>query len=76
MDKPEKKKKGIGNFIIFTLIYAIFLMWLVGTLSHYYPAPVHVGGGQYFDLSIGAVIIGGSIFIMLAAILYKKINKK
>ena len=70
------KKKGFWKWIVFVLFYGIFLMWICGNISHYYPSPIHIGGGQYLDLGIGALIIGGSIFIMIAGILFKKIKKK
>jgi len=76
MNKKMGKKKGFWKWVTFTFIYAIFLMWLTGTISHYYRDPVHIGRGQYLDLSIGVLIIGGSIFIMIASILFKKIRKK
>lgn len=78
-DKGTTKKETKVNFlhwIIFTLIYIISLMWLSGMGQHYFPEPIHVGFGQYFDLSIGILILGISIYITIATVIFKKIKLK
>lgn len=75
--KNERKKENIRQrliyLLIFTVLYAVFLMWSYGNVNHYFPEPIHVGLGQYFDLSIGIIILGTTIYMALAGIFYKKI---
>ena len=78
-DKGTTKKETKMSFLhwtIFTLIYIIFLMWLSGMGQHYFPEPIHVGVGQYFDLSTGVLILGISIYITIATVIFKKIKLK
>jgi len=73
MSKKEKKenRKGSIGFAIFTLIYAIFLMWVSGMAQAYFPTIVSPGGGQYFDVPIGIIVIGSAFYFALAAYLFK-----
>lgn len=73
MSRKEKKesRKGIISWAIFTLIYAIFLMWISGMAQAYFPTLVSTGAGQYFDVPIGIIIIGSSVYFVLAAYLFK-----
>lgn len=75
--KPKSERKDkIIKWVVFTLIYAIFLMWVSGMILHYYPDPVNVGAGQYFDIYIGLLILGGSVFFIFASILINKLRKR
>ena len=73
MSKKEKKeiRVGIIGFVIFTIIYGVFLMWISGMAQAYFPTLVSPGGGQYFDVPIGIIIIGSSVYFVLAAYLFK-----
>ena len=73
MSRKEKKeiRKGMIRWVIFTIIYAIFLMWISGMAQAYFPTLVSPGGGQYFDVPIGIIIIGSSVYFVLAAYLFK-----
>jgi membrane protein YqaA with SNARE-associated domain len=77
MRKKEKKenKKGL-SWVIFTIVYIVFMMWLSGMAKAYFPNLVSPGAGQYFDVSTGIIIIGTSFYFILAAYLYKKNNQK
>ena len=70
--KEIERRRGMRDFIIFTVIYAIFLMWLSGMAQFYFPEAVSPGGGQYFDIYIGIFIIGNALYIMIAACILKK----
>jgi len=67
-----RARKGMRDFVVFTLIYAIFLMWISGMSQFYFPDVVSPGGGQYFDIYIGIFIIGSALYIMIAAFILKK----
>lgn len=73
MSRKEKKeiRVGIIGFVIFTIIYGVFLMWVSGMAQAYFPTLVSPGGGQYFDVPIGIIIIGSSVYFVLAAYLFK-----
>jgi sterol desaturase/sphingolipid hydroxylase (fatty acid hydroxylase superfamily) len=73
MSRKEKmeNRKGILGWVIFTVVYAIFLMWVSGMAQAYFPTLVSPGGGQYFDVPIGIIIIGSSFYLILAAYLFK-----
>ena len=73
MSRKEKmeNRKGMLGWVIFTVVYAIFLMWISGMAQAYFPTLVSPGGGQYFDVPIGIIIIGSSFYLVLAAYLFK-----
>lgn len=73
MSRKEKKEigKGMLSWVIFTIAYAIFLMWISGMAQAYFPTLVSPGGGQYFDVPIGIIIIGSSLYFVLVAYLFK-----
>jgi len=76
MKKTWKKKKGsVIYFFIFTFLYIIFLMWLYGTVKYYIPT-IYIGAGQYFDLSVGVVLIGIGTYMFIATFLFKFIRNK
>lgn len=51
----NKESEGISSksLIILTIIYGGVLMYLYGMSRIYFPNPVHIGFGQYFDIGIG-----------------------
>jgi len=69
--KKEDKKEIVG-WVFFTLVYAVFLMWLSGMAQAYFPGLASPGGGQYFDVPIGVIVIGTSLYFVLATCLFKK----
>ena len=68
----ESTRKAMKHFVVFTLIYAICLMWLSGMAQFYLPGVLSPGGGQYFDIYLGIIIIGSSLYVMIAAWILKK----
>ena len=68
----EAAKKTMKHFVVFTLIYAICLMWISGMAQFYLPGVITPGGGQYFDIYLGIIIIGSSLYVMIAAYILKK----
>ncbi|MHA1251741.1 MAG: hypothetical protein ACTSRP_17255 [Candidatus Helarchaeota archaeon] len=79
--RQKKKTKKIGkekilHFLIFTVIYVIFVMWISGMGQHYFPQPIHVGFGQYLDLQVGIYLIGLGLYFPLAMLIYKKSKEK
>lgn len=72
-EKKEKKEsqKDMIRWIVLTLGYAIFLMWVSGMTQAYFPNVITPGGGQYFDLQIGFIIIGTSVYFILSAWILK-----
>lgn len=73
MTKKERKenRKGRIRWLVLTLGYAIFLMWISGMTQAYLPGLITPGGGQYFDLQIGFIIIGTSVYFVLSAWILK-----
>jgi len=68
-------KINITQWIIITLVTVVATMWLYGMATHYFPNPVHVGGGQYFDLGMGIVVFGILLCGLLITIMVKKFKK-
>ena len=79
MTKKERERKenrkGMMRWIILTLGYAIFLMWVSGMTQAYFPDLMTPGGGQYFDLQIGFIIVGTSVYFVLSGWLLKNSSK-
>ena len=73
--RNEVKKKFL-QFLIFTVFYAIFLMWVSGMTAHYYPEPIGIGWGQYIDLQIGLLIIGGTLYFMIMTLILRKTKRR
>ena len=68
--KKEHEKEIVG-WVIFTLVYAVFLMWISGMAQAYFPALMSPGGGQYFDVQIGVIVVGTSLYFVLATCIFK-----
>lgn len=74
-EKKENKKEIIGG-ILFTLVYGIFLMWISGMAQVYFPGLVSPGGGQYFDVSLGIIVIGTALYFVLVSCLKTKYARR
>ena len=74
--KRSKKKTNpeinIKRWVIVLIITVFITMWIYGMTAHYFPTPIHVGLGQYFDISAGVVIIGLLFSGFIIAIILKK----
>jgi len=68
----KERKKAFLKWMILTLGYAVFLMWISGMAQTYFPTVIGVGAGQYFDLYIGIIILGTSIYFIMSGYLLKK----
>jgi cadmium resistance protein CadD (predicted permease) len=74
-DLEDNIKTSTISFVIFTIGYIIFLMWLYGTVNHYFHS-VHIGFGQYLDPAVAIIVIGIGIYTYLAALLVRYARKK
>jgi len=78
--KRSKKKANpeinIKRWVIITLFTVVATMWLYGMTKIYFPTPVHVGGGQYFDLGMGIIVFGILLCGFLITIMVNKFKKK
>ena len=74
--KKANPKINITQWIIVTLVTVIATMWLYGMATHYFPNPVYVGGGQYFDIGIGIAVFGLLLCGLLITIMVNKYIKK
>jgi len=68
----KERKKAFLKWMILTFGYAVFLMWISGMAQTYFPTVIGVGAGQYFDLYIGIIILGTSIYFIMSGYLLKK----
>ncbi len=69
-------KVNITQWIIITLVTVVATMYLYGMATHYFPTPIHVGGGQYFDIGMGIAIFGLLLCGLLITIMVNKYKKK
>ena len=74
MSKKTKRerKEAFLKWVVLTLGYAIFLMWISGMTRTYLPTVIGIGAGQYFDIYIGIIILGTSIYFIMSGYLLKK----
>lgn len=75
--KETNPEINIKRWVIFTIVTVIVTMWLYGMTKIYFPNPVHLGGGQYFDLGMGIIVFGillCGFFITIIKIQLKKKN--
>lgn len=74
--KRSKKKTNpeinIKRWVIITIITVVLAMWLYGMTKIYFPTPIHLGGGQYFDLGMGVIVFGVLLCSLLITIIFKK----
>ncbi len=81
VQSKRSKKKGspvinIRQWVIITIITVITTMYLYGMAKTYFPNPVHLGGGQYFDLGMGIIIFGILVSGFLITIIANKLKRK
>ncbi|GAG57053.1 unnamed protein product [marine sediment metagenome] len=78
--KRSKKKANpeinIKRWVIITALTVVATMWLYGMTKIYFPTPVHLGGGQYFDLGMGIIVFGILLCAFLVSIMVNKLKKK
>lgn len=74
----KKTRKAFRKYkwIVIFIISIIFAMWIYGMAGHYFPEPVHVGAGQYFDIAAGITIIGLILVAVLITIIFRKKKKE
>lgn len=81
VQSKRAKKKGSQQanktqWVIITIFTVIATMYIYGMVKIYFPTPIHVGGGQYFDLGIGVVVFGLLLSGFLITIMVNKFKKK
>lgn len=81
VQSKRNKKKGSQRanktqWVIITIFTVIVTMYIYGMTTIYFPNPVHLGGGQYFDLGIGVVIFGLLLSGFIITIMVNKFKKK
>ena len=77
MDRKNLKRKVKKYQWIFILIATVFVaMWIYGNAIHYFPAPVHIGFGQYLDIATGIIIVALLFSGAIIAILFKSKKKR
>lgn len=78
--KRSKKKTNpeinIKRWVIITLATVFATMYVYGMTKIYFPTPVHLGGGQYFDLGMGIVVFGILLCGLFLTIMVNKFKKK
>lgn len=78
--KRSKKKANpdinIKRWIIGTIFTVFATMYIYGMTRIYFPYPVHLGGGQYFDLGMGIVVFGILLCGFFITIMVNKFKKK
>ena len=67
---------NIKRWIIITLATVVATMYVYGMTRIYFPTPVHLGGGQYFDLGMGIIVFGILLCGFLITIMVNKFKKK
>lgn len=74
--KAIYQKEKTTKWILFTLIYGVILMYLYGMSRIYFPDPIHVGFGQYFDIGIGILFFGLLFYMFIIGVLINKLKKR
>ena len=78
--KRSKKKTNpeinIKRWVVVTIATVIATMYIYGMTKIYFPNPVHLGGGQYFDLGMGIIIFGILLCGFLISVIANKLKKK
>ena len=78
--KRSKRKANpeinIKRWIMITILTVVATMYIYGMTKIYFPVPVHVGAGQYFDLGMGIVVFGILLCGFLITIMVNKFKKK
>lgn len=71
-----KKKTKKYQWVIILMIGILVAMWIYGMSRHYFPDPVHIGSGQYLDISTGIIIVALLFAGIIIKILFKKKKKR
>lgn len=78
--KRSKKKANpeinIKRWVIITILTVITTMYIYGMTKIYFPTPIHIGGGQYFDLGMGIIVFGILLCGFLISVIANKLKKK
>ena len=78
--KRSKRKTNpevnVKRWVIITIATVIATMWLYGMTKIYFPNPVHLGGGQYFDLGMGIIVFGILLCGFLITVIKIKLKNK
>jgi len=75
MERIYKKGMKLYQKVIILMVTLIAAMWIYGNVKHYFPDPVYVGLGQYFDIGVGIIFILLTITGLFVAIIFKKKKK-
>lgn len=72
--KKRKLKRKIKKYhwIIILAFTVVLAMYIYGMTAHYFPEPLSLGAGQYFDIGKGITIVG----LLLAGVILTKIKIK
>ena len=74
--KETNPEINIKRWVIITIITVVLTMWLYGMTRIYFPTPIPLGGGQYFDLGMGIIVFGILLCGFLIAIIKIKLKNK
>ena len=74
--KETNPEINIKRWVIITLLTVAATMYVYGMTKIYFPTPVHLGGGQYFDLGMGIIVFGILLCGFLITIMANKFKKK
>ncbi len=73
MKNKNTKKKLKKYQWVFTLIITVFVaMYVYGMTTVYFPDPIHLGFGQYLEVSVGIVIIALLLSGVILTFIFKK----
>lgn len=71
-----KLKMKKYQWMIVLAITVFTAMYVYGMSNYYFPEPLHVGAGQYLDLSVGIIMISLLFAGFIVGILFKKKKKR
>ena len=74
--KETNPEINVKRWVIITILTVVATMWLYGMTKVYFPTPVPLGGGQYFDLGMGIIVFGILLCGFLITIIANKFKKK
>ena len=76
LKRKQMNLKGIVYYISFSIPYILFMMYIYGMAEHYYPDPIEFLPGQYISISLGVILLGTLLFIIISSIFTYYIIKK
>ena len=74
--KKTNPKVNVKQWVIITIATVIATMYIYGMTKIYFPMPIHLGSGQYFDLGMGIVVFGILLCGFFITIITNKLKKK